>query len=88
MTTASALSYIQGTTSGPYPARPGNLVRPLIDGEAIARRLGYSLLQATVVSTNEAEIHILEKFGWKRGASFTNRRTGNDVIVYFKDLNQ
>ncbi|MFO1083301.1 MAG: phosphatidylserine/phosphatidylglycerophosphate/cardiolipin synthase family protein [Reyranellaceae bacterium] len=43
MTTAAAPSHIPGTTSGPYPARPGNLVRPLIDGEAIARRLGEAV---------------------------------------------
>ncbi|MGD9879675.1 MAG: phosphatidylserine/phosphatidylglycerophosphate/cardiolipin synthase family protein [Reyranella sp.] len=39
-------SYIPGTNSGPYPARPGNLVRPLIDGEAIARRLGEAVASA------------------------------------------
>lgn len=41
MTAAS--SHISSTSSGPYPARPGNLVRPLIDGEAIARRLGEAV---------------------------------------------
>jgi phosphatidylserine/phosphatidylglycerophosphate/cardiolipin synthase-like enzyme len=39
----AAASYVPGTTSGPYPARSGNLVRPLIDGEAIAQRLGEAV---------------------------------------------
>jgi phosphatidylserine/phosphatidylglycerophosphate/cardiolipin synthase-like enzyme len=38
-----ALFHIPGTESGPYPSRSGNLVRPLIDGEAIARRLGEAV---------------------------------------------
>lgn len=43
MTATAASSHIPHTSSGPYPARPGNLVRPLIDGEAIARRLGEAV---------------------------------------------
>jgi cardiolipin synthase A/B len=42
----ASTSYIPGTTSGSYPARPGNLVRPLIDGPEIARRIGEAVGQA------------------------------------------
>jgi cardiolipin synthase len=33
-------------TSSSYPARPGNLVRPLVDGEPIARRIGEAVEKA------------------------------------------
>ena len=36
-------SFIPPTTSGPYPARPGNLVRPLVDGEETMRRIGEAI---------------------------------------------
>ena len=36
-------SYIPPTTSGRYPARPGNLVRPLVDGEETMRRIGEAI---------------------------------------------
>lgn len=38
--------HIPGTTSGPYPARPGNLVRALVDGDAIARRIHEAIAEA------------------------------------------
>jgi cardiolipin synthase len=41
--TDAAAAYIPPTTSGPYPARPGNLVRTLIDGPEIARRIGEAV---------------------------------------------
>jgi phosphatidylserine/phosphatidylglycerophosphate/cardiolipin synthase-like enzyme len=43
---AVSASYIPVTTSGSYPARPGNLVRMLVDGEAIARRIGEAIQKA------------------------------------------
>ena len=44
MDVAEAMAwYIPPTTSGPYPARPGNLVRPLVDGEEIMRRIGEAI---------------------------------------------
>jgi len=39
-------SYIPGTTSGPYPARPGNRVRVFIDGPQIMRRIGEAIAEA------------------------------------------
>lgn len=55
--------------------------------EALAKEFGYGMLLATVnMSGNPAEVHILEKFGWKLGDSFTNPRTTNEVGVYTKDL--
>ncbi|MBI2736950.1 MAG: phosphatidylserine/phosphatidylglycerophosphate/cardiolipin synthase family protein [Rhodospirillales bacterium] len=39
-------SYIPGTTSGPYPARPGNRVRAFIDGPQIVRRIGEAIAKA------------------------------------------
>jgi phosphatidylserine/phosphatidylglycerophosphate/cardiolipin synthase-like enzyme len=38
--------HIAATTSGPYPARPGNRLRALIGGEEIARRLGEAVGEA------------------------------------------
>ena len=55
--------------------------------EALAREFGYGMLLATVnMSGNPAEVHILDKFGWQLGDSFTNPRTLNVVGVYTKDL--
>lgn len=55
--------------------------------EAIATEFGYSCLMATVnVSGNPAEVHILTKFGWKKGDEFVNRRTNNTVAVFTKSL--
>ena len=39
-------AYIPGTTSGPYPARPGNSVRAFIDGPQIMRRIGEAIANA------------------------------------------
>ena len=56
--------------------------------EALAREFGYSMLMATVnISGNPAEVHILEKFGWKNnGDSFVNPRTKNTVGIFTKIL--
>ena len=54
--------------------------------EDIAVSNGYSKMLATVVSTNEAEIHILEKAGWRKALEFVNKRTGNTVLTYLKDI--
>ena len=40
---AGHAAYIPPATSGPYPARPGNLVRPLVDGEETMRRIGEAI---------------------------------------------
>jgi hypothetical protein len=54
--------------------------------EYIAGLCGYSMLIATVISINEQEIHILEKFDWIRHTAVYNRRTGNTILVYTKHL--
>ena len=45
MSTADG-SYIPGTTSGPFPSRPGNRVRAFIDGPQIMRRIGEAIANA------------------------------------------
>jgi cardiolipin synthase A/B len=44
--TAADGAYIPGTTSGPYPARPGNRVQAFIDGPQIMRRIGEAIASA------------------------------------------
>jgi cardiolipin synthase A/B len=44
--TAADSAYIPGTTSGPYPARPGNRVQAFIDGPQIMRRIGEAIANA------------------------------------------
>ena len=51
-----------------------------------AKAQGYSCIMATTVSTNLAEIHILEKNGWKKVHEFVNKRTNNTVQVWIKDI--
>lgn len=55
---------------------------------ALAREFGYSAMLATVVMKNEAEVHILEKFGWKCGETFTNARTKNLLGIFTLKLNE
>ena len=55
--------------------------------EAFAKELGFSLIMATVnITGNPAEVHILEKFGWKLKDSFVNKRTNNTVGIYTKEI--
>jgi GNAT superfamily N-acetyltransferase len=55
--------------------------------EELARQYGYSCMMATVNMTgNPAEVHILEKFGWKCVNDFNNSRTKNKVGVFVKNL--
>jgi phosphatidylserine/phosphatidylglycerophosphate/cardiolipin synthase-like enzyme len=44
--TEADAAYIPGTTSGPYPARPGNRVRAFVDGPQIMRRIGEAIANA------------------------------------------
>lgn len=46
------------------------------------KALGYDYSICTVKKTNEVEIHILEKNGWKFLDSFFNRETGHEVCLY------
>lgn len=54
--------------------------------EDIARENGFTRLMATTIDSNDAEKHILEKTGWKEVDRFVNRRSGNTVITYVKDV--
>jgi len=47
---------------------------------------GYSATICTVTSTNTKQINILLKNGWKGVHSFKNRRTGNTVEIWVKDI--
>ena len=51
-----------------------------------AELAGYSLAQATVISSNEVEIAMLESEGFKEVNQFVNSRTRNTVLVYQKTL--
>lgn len=52
----------------------------------IAKKFGYSLMQATVVCTNIAEVSILLKSGWKVISTFKNARTGNNCFIFQKEI--
>lgn len=52
----------------------------------IAEAFGYSVILATVRLDNEGELHILNKFGWKQISEFLNRRTGNKVGFFVKNI--
>jgi len=54
--------------------------------EKIAKNNGYSILMATTIDINLAEVHILEKFGWKCINKFLNSRTNNTVKIFTKNL--
>lgn len=54
--------------------------------EKAAILAGYSIAQATVLKSNDAERHILEAAGWNRIWEFKNNRTKNMVRVYIKSL--
>lgn len=55
---------------------------------ALAKEFGYSAMLATVVMKNEAEVHILEKFGWKCGETFINTRSKNELGIFTLLLNK
>lgn len=55
---------------------------------ALAKEFGYSAMLATVVMKNEAEVHILEKFGWKCGETFVNTRSKNELGIFTLLLNK
>ena len=56
--------------------------------EAVARKLGYSAMLATVVTNNFAEVISSAKHGWKLGPTFKNKeRTGNEIAFQIKLLN-
>jgi len=52
----------------------------------LATYMGYSCMMATTILNNEAENHILRNNGWKTVHSFVNKRTGNTVLIWIKDI--
>jgi len=53
-----------------------------------ARELLYNYAICTVDSTNLREVAILEKFGWKKLDCFNSFKTGHNVALYGKHLNE
>ena len=47
-----------------------------------ARLLKYGMMLATVVSTNIAEIKLLQQLGWLERNEFRNPKTGNIIKVF------
>lgn len=47
-------------------------------------KLGYDLMLCTVVSTNKAQIRLMETNGWAEIASFESSKTDNKVSLYCK----
>lgn len=50
------------------------------------QKLGYDYVLCTVNLGNEAQVKILERFGWKRLDWFRSAKTEHAVAVYGKDL--
>lgn len=50
--------------------------------------LGYDYLMCTVKATNEAELKILRKHGFKELDEFRNTNTGNMVKIFGKKLKE
>lgn len=63
---------------------------------AIAMAAGFSSILCTTIlkhkdheeapETSTIELHILEKFGWIKIHEFLNKRSGNTIGVFWKDL--
>ena len=54
--------------------------------EGIAKKFGYSLMIATVQTSNFPEIIGAANSNWKYIHSFRNKRTTNDIAVMVKDI--
>ena len=54
--------------------------------EIAAKLAGYTVAQATVLTTNKSERKLLQDAGWKENHEFTNKRTSNKVVVCLKEL--
>lgn len=52
-----------------------------------AKQLGFEVLIATVVNGNLPEEKILRKFGWKEVTTFDNLKSGNNVNLWVKNIN-
>jgi len=52
--------------------------------EKLGRYFGYSAMMCSVVDGNIPQEKIMFKNGWAIISSFHNKRTGNDVNIFFK----
>ena len=55
---------------------------------SVAKKEGYDYMIATVVSTNTAQLAIMEKNGWKLLDTFFNRESGNEVNIFGRRLSE
>jgi len=46
----------------------------------------YDLALATVCEENEAQIKIMQKAGWTKATTFVSRKTGHNVGLWFRKL--
>ena len=53
----------------------------------LMKDLGYSCGICTVLKDNIIERHVLGQNGWKKIHEFKNKRTGNDLEIWVKDIN-
>lgn len=51
---------------------------------AVAKKLGFTYMLATVNSDNAPQVHIMHKYGWQQLASFKN--DNHIVLLFGKDL--
>ena len=54
--------------------------------ENIARHFGFSLIVCTIVVGNIPQEKIMAKNGWQKMVDFTNKKTSNNVSLYYKQL--
>lgn len=54
----------------------------------IAKHYNYSCLICTTMMSNVAQVHVLEKTGWKRLHTFRNKKTTNVVGIYTLDIRE
>lgn len=54
--------------------------------ESIAVEAGYSQLICTANNKERAQLHILGKNHWESVVEFHNKRSGNAVYIYVKDI--
>ena len=73
-----------------YPEHRGRGLGKLLSIEKIktAEEEGYDYAIATVVSTNERQLAIMEQNGWKLLDTFFNRESGNEVNIFGRRLGE
>jgi hypothetical protein len=51
-----------------------------------SRLANFTCALCTTVATNAVENHILQKYNWNKVSEFTNKKTGNPVVVWMLNL--